>query len=127
MYTIQDERANMQSQTCVNDSQRARQGYLRLSTLKTDNTVRLSSRLQLWGSLRSPEILGNIARPLSILLRGLEALWSPWIGISVPYPCATALTLALVLALALALALAPVRLALALPTSRPLHRLTLRT
>ena len=33
--------------TCMNDSQRARQGYLRLSTLKTANTVRLSSRLQL--------------------------------------------------------------------------------
>ena len=48
------------------------------------------------------------------MLRGLEALWSPWIGISAPYPCATALTLALVLALALALALAPARLALAL-------------
>ena len=77
--------------------------------------------------LPSPEILGNIARPLSILLRGLEALWSPWIGISAPYPCATALTLALVLVLALALALAPARLAPALPT-RPLHRLTtLRT
>ena len=76
--------------------------------------------------LPSPEILGNIAGALSILLRGLEALWSPWIGISAPYPCATALTLALVLALALALALAPARLALALP--RPLHRLTtLRT
>ena len=73
--------------------------------------------------LPSPEILGNIAGALSILLRGLEALWSPWIGISAPYPCATALTLALVLALALALALAPARLALALPT-RPLHRLT---
>ena len=59
------------------------------------------------------------------MLRGLEALWSPWIGISAPYPCATALTLALVLvlALALALALAPARLALALPT-RSLHRLT---
>ncbi len=66
---------------------------------------------------------GNIARPLSILLRGLEALWSPWIGISAPYPCTTALTLALVLAIALALALAPARLALALPT-RSLHRLT---
>jgi hypothetical protein len=56
-----------------------------------------------WRILRSPEILGNIARPLSILLRGLEALWSPWIGISAPYPCAT-------LVLALALALAPARL-----------------
>ena len=70
--------------------------------------------------LPSPEILRNIAGPLSILLRGLEALWSPWIGISAPYPCATALTLPLVLALALALALAPARLALALP--RPLHQ-----
>ena len=67
-----------------------------------------------WRMLPSPEILGNIARPLSILLRGLEALWSPWIGISAPYPCATALTLALVLSLALALALALARLALAL-------------
>ena len=81
----------------------------------------------LWGSLRSPEILGNIARLQSIMLRGLEALWSPWIGISAPYPCATALTLALVLVLALALALAPARLAPALDT-RSLHRLTtLRT
>jgi hypothetical protein len=62
-------------------------------------------------------------RPPLISFSGLEALWSPWIGISVPYPCATALTLALVLALALALALAPARLGLALPT-RPLHRLT---
>jgi hypothetical protein len=69
----------------------------------------------------------DCARPLSILLRGLEALWSPWIGISAPYPCATALTLPLVLALALALALAPARLAPALDT-RSLHRLTtLRT
>ena len=67
--------------------------------------------------LPSPEILGNIARPLSILLRGLEALWSPWIGISAPYPCATALTL--VLTLALALALAPAWLALA-PPPKPL-------
>ncbi len=51
------------------------------------------------------------------LVRGLEDLWSPWIGISNPYPCATALTLALALALRLALALA-----LALPN--PLqHRL----
>jgi hypothetical protein len=73
-------------------------------------------------SLIFAEILGDIACPLSILLRGLEALWSPWIGISAPYPCATALTLALVLTLALALALAPARLTLALPT-RPLHRL----
>jgi hypothetical protein len=70
-------------------------------------------------SLIFAEILGDIACPLSILLRGLEALWSPWIGISAPYPCATALTLALVLTLALALALAPARLTLA----RPLHRL----
>ena len=67
-------------------------------------------------SLIFAEILGDIACPLSILLRGLEALWSPWIGISAPYPCDT------VLALALALALAPARLTLALPT-RPLHRL----
>ena len=63
----------------------------------------------------SPEILGNIPRLLSILVRGLKALWSPWIGISAPYPCAT------VLALALALALAPARLALA-PPPKTLHR-----
>jgi hypothetical protein len=69
----------------------------------------------MWGSVRSPEILGNIPRLFSILLRGLKALWSPWIGISAPYPCAT------VLALALALALAPARLALA-PPPKPLHR-----
>ena len=36
-------------------------------------------------SLIFAEILGDIACPLSILLRGLEALWSPWIGISAPY------------------------------------------
>jgi hypothetical protein len=34
-------------------------------------------------------------------VRGLKALWSPWIGISAPYPCATVLALALALALAL--------------------------
>ena len=77
--------------------------------------TRKGTSLWPWRILRSPEILGKIARPLSILLRGLEALWSPWIerviGISAPYPCATALTLVLVLALALALALAPARLA----------------
>ena len=74
--------------------------------------TRKDTSLWPWRILHSPEILGNIARPLSILLRGLEALWSPWIGIS-------ALTLALVLVLALALALTP---------ARSLHRLmTLRT
>ena len=36
----------------------------------------------------------------------LDDLWSPWIGISAPHPCATALALALALRLALARALA---------------------
>ena len=52
------------------------------------------------------------------MLCGLEDLWSPWIGISAPYPCDTALALPLALALALAL-----WLALALPTNPLQHSL----
>ena len=34
-------------------------------------------------------ILGNVACVLAILLRGLEGLWSPCIGIGAPYPYST--------------------------------------
>ena len=54
--------------------------------------------------------LGNVARVMAVFVRGQQDLWSPWIGTSASYPCATplpsSLTLTLTLALALALALA---------------------
>ena len=53
--------------------------------------------------IRCQEILGSVACVLAILLRWLEGLWSPWIGIRAPYPYATFLPLPLALALAILL------------------------
>ena len=76
----------------------------------------LRGSLLLW-----QEILGNVARVMVVFVRGMEDLWSLWIGIMAPYPCTTPLarTLARILALARALALA---LALPVPSSTTLHR-----
>ena len=46
------------------------------------------------------EVSGSVAGLLAIFIRGPENLWSPWGGISAPYPCATAFANALALALA---------------------------
>ena len=54
----------------------------------------------LWSSLLIwLEVLSSVAGLLAIFIRGPENLWSPWSGISAPYPCATALANALALAL----------------------------
>ena len=50
--------------------------------------------------IRYREIRDNVACVLAILLRGLQGLWSPCIGIRAPYPYANVLALALALALA---------------------------
>ena len=34
-------------------------------------------------------VLGNMTRVMAACVRGLKDLWSPWIGIRAPYPCAT--------------------------------------
>ena len=47
------------------------------------------------------EVLGDVTCLLAIFIRGPENLWSPWTGISAPYPCATPLARALALGLAL--------------------------